>query len=224
MLLPCREPSIAESVLPWLRLFPFGPAQYFRPSSLLFAQGGSVEDFLLVASGAVALTFSSENGESMALRVCRPGSLVTCGSLTRGCGHLFSALTLTKTVPHRAPAADVFRQAGRDPAAARLFQACVTEELRGLAAAAIDLKCLTTAERLFKLLASIASVGGRRSPEGWCIAESVSQAELAFVLGIEPSNFSRAKRELRESGRLIQRGRTFIIADKGPRMQRIDEA
>lgn len=216
MLLPRTELSIAHSARPWLRLFPFGPPQYYGPSSLLFAQqGDATHDFWLLASGAVALTFCSENGESVALRVCLPVSLVTCAPLNRECAHLFSALTLTKTVLHRAPATDVLRQIGCDPAAARLFQACVVDELRAFATAAIDLKCLTTAERLFKLLAVMAAVEERKSPEGWCIVNSVSEAELAFLLGVEPSNFSRAKRELFRSGRLIQRGKTFIIPDHG---------
>jgi multimeric flavodoxin WrbA len=70
-------------------------------------------------------------------------------------------------------------------------------------------------ERLYKVLVNVAREHGTKGKGGIIIAFPLTHDELGFLLGVHRVSITRAMKALKESGKLIQSGRSLMISFAG---------
>jgi CRP-like cAMP-binding protein len=66
-------------------------------------------------------------------------------------------------------------------------------------------------DRLHRVLANVAREHGSRGPRGFVIQFPLTHEDLSFLVGAHRVSITRAMKNLRESGKIIQRGKTLTL-------------
>ncbi len=70
-------------------------------------------------------------------------------------------------------------------------------------------------ERLYRVLLNVARNHGERRREGYVIQFPLTHEDLGFLIGAHRVSITRVMKKLRDSGRVMQTGRTLILTSAG---------
>jgi len=193
-------------------LLAIGTRRQFESGHRILREGDRDSHVELLIRGFVKVTTVVEGVESlMAIRM--PGDIVgETASLTG------RARTATVTACGRVTSSVVKKASFhsfllRHPDAAVHMAAMVTERLRWANLRRAEFTAYPADARLARLLVDLAETCGRTTADGITIAASVSQPELASMVGIADATAQKAIREMRSHG-LIRTGyRRITIVD-----------
>lgn len=186
----------------------------YQPGEIIFHQGDPADRMFLIKAGRVKLTKVTEAGAEMTLDIRKEGDFVgesifgeesaakdypmttTCMAPTLICGFsqaAFEGLILD----HPAIGLQVIRNLSR-----RIEW--LTSRVGTMAATNLE-------DRLYRVLVQVAREHGVADDAGAKIQFPLTHEDLSFLAGAHRVSVTRAMKALRETGRVIQDGRTLII-------------
>ncbi|MBI5443437.1 MAG: Crp/Fnr family transcriptional regulator [Deltaproteobacteria bacterium] len=71
----------------------------------------------------------------------------------------------------------------------------------------------TLEDRLYQVLVAVGRQVGSRVPGGWDIAFPLTHEEIGFLVGAHRVSITRALKKLKDSGRVLSRGKYLFVAD-----------
>jgi CRP-like cAMP-binding protein len=209
------EPAPDAIIRQWRRLLNLGSASLYKPGSRLLDQSSSARTVYLIESGIVKLSrVSASSSREVVLLLRFPGELVgTYGGLLR-LPHFVSATTVTHcqmVVTPAETALDAFRA---NAEAACFLAQCQTIDAVRIQSLLMEARLLSAERRFFRLLLQIATAIGSVRSSTSCVSVRVplSESEIADLIAINRSAFSRLKRALIRNGDLHQENNVFSFS------------
>lgn len=191
-----------------------GRQRRFEPGETLLFEGDLSEHVLVLMSGAAKVTAAASNGRDVLLRLARPGtaigvtSMVDHGPRPATVTSLGTSTTLVVSGPSFA------EYLAHHPEALRALMAELTNKLRNSDSSRRDLSFGSLPTRMARLLTTLATDFGIPTEAGSVtIALSLSQQELASLIGASRESVARALRQLRDAGIISTRYRHIVIHD-----------
>jgi CRP-like cAMP-binding protein len=208
------DPNPADTIREWRRLLRLGPASLYKLGSRLLDQSSPARMIYLIESGIVKLSRVSASGREVALLLRFPGDLVGAyGGLLR-LPHFVSATTVSPCRILAIPAEtalDAFRT--NTEAACFLSERQTVDAVR-IQSLLMEARLLSAEQRFFRLLLQIATATGSvRSSHSWVsVPVPLSEAELADLIAMNRTAFSRLKRVQIRNGNLEQDKNVFSFS------------
>lgn len=193
------------------RLLDYGRPRTFAAREVLLRQGDAERHALLLTRGVVKVTVVGESGAESLLAIRRRGDVV--GELAAVTGERRSAsVTAVVGVAAQAVPGLVFARFVEDnPEAARELIRMEAHRLRWANHRRAEFAQLDARVRLARTLLDLAAIfreGGGSS------TISLSQAELASLVGVRPATAEGALRELQELGAIEKHYRAVVVVDE----------
>ncbi len=181
------------------------PAMPFFRGDILGEQGQPCHSVYLLAQGQVLLSRQGPAGQPYALYLLRPGELFGEGSLRPERRWLVTARALEDGIAHVLPARQLPRLAQHHPELTAGVIALLSGRLEQ-AHQRLDLLAQPAArERVLGLLEAV----GTAPQDGWS-SVSLTQAELAGMVGLARETVARVLAELEEDGLIRRLGRRAL--------------
>jgi CRP/FNR family cyclic AMP-dependent transcriptional regulator len=185
----------------------------FRKGQFVFQQGDVGDSCYVIDSGAVKVFTTSEEGTEVIY--CTLGAGDCFGELS-----FFDGLERSAAVETLAPCRlVVLRRAaldlllGTEPSASRALLAYQGAIIRRLTEQAGDLVVLDLPGRLAKCLDRLATTTGVATPEGVRVDLSLTQSDLAGLVGASRPSVNQALQSFVRRGYLRADGRSILITD-----------
>ncbi len=184
----------------------------FAAGRALLREGGTDTHVELLIHGFVKVTVVMD-GTELLMAIRMPGDIV--GELAAVTGRPRMA---TVTACGRVTAGVISRYAfqrflHRHPEAAMHMAATMGERLRWANQRRAEFTALRAEAHLARLLVEFATACGKRTAEGVTIAVSLSQPELASMIGVAEATIQKALHHLRASGAISTGYRRITVLD-----------
>jgi CRP-like cAMP-binding protein len=188
----------------------------YRKGAAIFREGQRAELMFLIKAGCVKLNKLTADGNSLILDYRKAGDFLgenvihadaeypltaTCTEDTITCGFTkasFEALVLQH--PHIG--LQVIRNLSKR-------MGILAQQVQSVASPSVT-------ERVYQSLMNLAGEHGRRTRDGFILDLPFTHEELSFLVGAHRVTVTRALKELRADGRIIQDGRRIILAGSQP--------
>jgi CRP-like cAMP-binding protein len=201
------RPAVAEE------LSALGARRRFPAGAVLFVEGDTAHEALVLLSGEVKVSVGSSEGKEIVLEVFEPGALL--GELSVIDGQPRSA-TLTALTPIEvlAVSAESFNEfLDRHPAVLRRLLIDVIGRLRTRVRHQLEFGAGDALGRVCARLVALAERYGVPDGEAVVLRSPVNQSELAAWTGLSREAVVKALRALRRLEWIDVRGRTFVVRD-----------
>jgi CRP/FNR family transcriptional regulator, cyclic AMP receptor protein len=177
----------------------------------LFHQGDPGSGLFVVASGLVKVVVNSEDGEQMVLVTLGPGEALGELSVVDGGPRSASAEALEPTVALMITREVLLDVAARDRTLTEALLRVLGGLLRRLTEQASDLVFLDLPGRMAKVLAGLAAEHGSPTPEGVELDASLTQSDLAGMVGASRQSVNQILQSFARRGYLQVHGRRIVI-------------
>ena len=185
----------------------------YRRGDIIFQKDDPGHSLFIVARGSVRIYVPSTQGADLTLAVLGPGHFFGDLSLLDGRPRSASAAALGDThvvILERTDFVSVIRTR---PAAVMSVLAVVVRRLRETDEMASDLAFLDVGGRLAKKLLELAATNGVKRPDGVLLDMSITQEELANMIGVTRESVNRNLSLFRRVGLVAKEGRRFVLRD-----------
>lgn len=204
------ERSAVVAVREWRRLLPFGPVEHYKARARLTDERSASRTLFLIEAGLIKLSCWTMlgGGRELALVLRRPGDLVgECSGLLKipqfASAVAVSDCRISRVAIHQA--VDILRNSAE---AASFLAIRQTIDAIRMAALLLDQRLLGADQRLFQILSDMADVwSADRSSGQVSFHLPLKQEDLADLIAVTPTSFSRLHRRLTRAGSLRQVGR-----------------
>lgn len=185
----------------------------FRKGQYVFQQGDIGDSCYVIDSGTVKVFTTSAEGTEVIYCTLGPGEffgeLSFFDGLERSAG--VETLTACRLLVLRPPALDLLLRG--EASAARTLLAYQGAIIRRLTDQAGDLVVLDLPGRLAKCLVRLASTSGTPTPDGVRVEVSLTQSDLAALVGASRPSVNQALAAFANRGWLHTDGRSMVITD-----------
>jgi CRP-like cAMP-binding protein len=186
----------------------------YRRGDIIFQKDEPGHALFIVERGSVRIYVPSAQGNDLILAVLAAGDFFGDISLLDGRPRSASAAATSDTVLLALERSDFIALITSRPAAAMAVLEAVSRRLRETDEMASDLAFLDVGGRLAKKLLELAgSHGVQRAGGGTLINLSVTQEEMANMIGVTRESVNRNLSEFRRLGLIQSQGRKVIIKD-----------
>jgi CRP/FNR family transcriptional regulator len=179
--------------------------------SLLFTAGEPYRGLYVIASGRVRIYRASPSGREQVLHTEGPGQPVAELPLFDGGPYPASAITEEPSVLLFVPRAEFEALYRTDPDVAAAIIRDLGRRLRHLVQLTQTLAFRDVAARLALYLAALADRTGTESADGVVVTLDRTREALSVELGTARESVSRAFKQLREKGLVIEQGRRRLL-------------
>jgi CRP/FNR family transcriptional regulator, cyclic AMP receptor protein len=177
----------------------------------LFHQGDPGTGLYVLVSGLVKVVVTSEDGEEMVLVTLGPGEALGELSIVDGGPRSASAEALEPTVALMITREVLLDLATRDRGLTEALLQALGGLLRRLTEQAADLVFLDLPGRVAKLLAGLAAERGSATPEGIELDATLTQTDLAGMVGASRQSVNQILQGFARRGYLQVQGRRIVI-------------
>lgn len=185
----------------------------FRRGEVIFHKEDPGQSLFIVESGSVRVYVPSPQGVDLTLAVMGPSDFFGDLSLLDGSPRSASASALTDSVLLSLERSDFTRLITSRPEAAMAVLTVVARRLRETDQMASDLAFLDVGSRLARKLLELAASHGVRRPDGVLLDVSLTQEDLANMIGVTRESVNRNLGLLRRLGLVATAGRRLVIRD-----------
>jgi CRP/FNR family transcriptional regulator len=184
----------------------------FAAGQRIFSQGQAANQMFLIKGGRVKLSKVSEDGQEVTLDIRQAGDFLGEGMLNEQEEFPVSATCLEETVT-----CGFTKQGFEDlvlahPKLGLRVIKNLSKRIDWLTSRVGSMSHSNLEERLYRVLANVAREHGRLGRRGLELPFPFTHEDLAFLVGAHRVSITRALKELRRAGLVLQEGRTLIVA------------
>ena len=188
--------------------------QYSRGDTI-FVKDDPGESMFIVEDGAVRIYVPGTQGADLTLAVMQPGEFFGDLSLLDGRPRSASAEAARKSVLLTLERDDLTELVESRPQAALAILRVIAERLRETDQMASDLAFLDVSGRLARRLLDLAASNGKEREDGVLINTTITQEELANMIGVTRESVNRNLGMFRRLGLISRDGRRIVVRDVG---------
>jgi CRP-like cAMP-binding protein len=149
----------------------------------VFRQGDMHDGIFIILSGQMRIFYTGPSGRVITLAYWAPGNFVGGPELFGGSPHMWSGQAVRPTRLLHVRGAELRRRIERSPRLAVALVEALVHKGRCFSALIHMLGTRSATERLAQLLVLMAEMEGRRRPEGIVIGRTLTQEDLARMVG-----------------------------------------
>jgi CRP/FNR family transcriptional regulator len=181
----------------------------------IFLQGASADRMFLIKAGRIKLTRISESGDEMTLDIRKAGDFLGENIFNDEFTYPLTASCVEDVLICGFKKSSFERLVLQYPNIGLQVIKNLARRIDWLTSQAETQLSTNLEERLYKVLVNVAREHGTKG-KGWItIAFPLTHDELGFLLGAHRVSITRAMKALKESGKLIQSGRSLRISFAG---------
>lgn len=185
----------------------------FREGEAIFQQGDPGQMLYLVESGQVRIYVQDEEGQETSVTLCGPGDMFGELAVIDGLPRSASAVAMDRTVVHIL-SRDRFREhMRRSPQLALNFMKTLSVRVRYSTQQVSSLTLLDTPGRLARKLLELARDHGQVEPTGVRINLTLTQSDLASLIGATRESVNKALGAFRRQGLILTQPGHIIIVE-----------
>ena len=181
---------------------------------IIFVKDDPGESMFIVEDGAVRIYVPGTQGADLTLATMQPCEFFGDLSLLDGRPRSASAEAARNAVLLTLERADLTELLQSRPQAALAILTVIAERLRETDQMATDLAFLDVSGRLARRLLDLASSNGKEREDGVLINSTITQEELANMIGVTRESVNRNLGMFRRLGLIAREGRRIVVLDE----------
>lgn len=194
-------------------LLGLGTVTTYGAREFVLRQGEESHHVLLVLSGLLKVVADTEFGRPVLLALCGRGDLLGEMSALESMPRSANVITC-RPVRARLVKNSLLREfLDRNPDAWAAVAGSLSAHLHRANNRRAEFVACPAPARVGRVLAEIAQRYGERTPAGWDLDVSLTQADLASLAGVALATFEKAVRGMQQLGLLRRRYRRIVVVD-----------
>jgi len=185
----------------------------FMPGEAIFQQGDSGQMLYLIESGQVRIYVQDEEGQETSVNLCGPGEMFGELALIDEMPRSASVVAMEPTVVYIISRERFREHLLRSPQLALNFMKMLTVRVRYTTQQLSSLTLLDTPGRLARKLLELAQDHGQVEAEGVRINLSLTQSDLASLIGTTRESVNKAMGAFRRQGLILMKEGHIVIVD-----------
>jgi CRP-like cAMP-binding protein len=187
--------------------------QTLRKADVLFRKGEEGNSLYMIITGKLKVVRQSRDGDEMILAVLSAGDFCGEMALLDGLPRSADAVAVEETQLYGLNRKDFLAYVMNNETAVKAILAALSRRLRRADDFLEDVFFLNVASRLAKKLIELAGSNGYREEENGAIKLSVTQKDLAGMIGATRESVNKELRTLREKNLISLSGNNIMILD-----------
>lgn len=186
--------------------------QIYQKGQEVFSQGQKARKMFLIKAGRVKLSKLTETGEEFTLDIRKAGDFLGENMLLEDTHYPLTAACLEDTLVCGFEKSGFENLVLENPNIGLQVIKNLSKRIDWLTSRVGSLSLSNLEDRLYDVLTQVAQEHGIKSQKGSLIQFPLTHEELGFLVGAHRVSITRALKALKESGKIIQEGRTLILA------------
>jgi len=185
----------------------------YKRGEEVFSQGAAAQKMFLIKAGRVKLSKISEKGDEITLDIRKAGDFLGESMLTENIDYPLAATCLADTLICGFTKHDFEKLVLAYPSIGLQVIKNLIKRIDWLTSRVGSLSLTNLEDRLYSVLIHVAQEHGIRGPKGFVIQFPLTHEELSFLVGAHRVSITKAMKTLKESGKVLQDGRTLILPE-----------
>jgi CRP/FNR family transcriptional regulator len=177
----------------------------------IFMQGDKADTMFLLKAGRVKLSKTMEDGTEITLDIRKAGDFLGENMLSEEIDYPVTAWCMENTLICGFTKASFEKIVLDYPNIGLQVIRNLSTRIASLTDRVGSMSLSNLEDRLHRVLANVAREHGSRSSMGLVIQFPLTHEDLSFLVGAHRVSITRAMKNLRESGKIIQRGKTLTL-------------
>lgn len=198
----------------WRNLLP--PSQSYSAGIGLFSQGEGAQEAYWVDDGLVKLVWADSHGHEFIVGLRYSGTFIGLAPVILNAQHPVSAVTMARSKLVRVPANLLLNLVKNNPEMSSAAHKILSREVCDQATRMAELGCLSSRERVKKMLRQIVQLSQREIQKPTREARfllPLRQCDLASMLAVTPEHLSRVLKQLRQEGIIRWHNGWLVVPD-----------
>ena len=185
----------------------------FKRGQTIFMQGAPGIEMFLIKAGRVKLSKLNEEGIELTLDIRKAGDFLGEQVLNGEFDYPLTATCLEDSLTCGFTRQGFEKLVLGYPNIGLQVIKNLSKRIEWLTSRAETMTTSTIEERLYRVLTAVAGEHGVKSLKETSIPFPLTHEELSFLVGAHRVSITRAMKNLRDSGRIIQQGKTLIVVN-----------
>lgn len=186
--------------------------RFHRRGEEVFSQGKPARKMFLIKSGRVKLSKLTEAGDEITLDIRKAGDFLGENLLLEDTFYPLTATCLEETFICGFDKPGFEKLVLENPNIGLQVIKNLSKRIDWLTSRVGSLSLTNLEDRLYNVLVNVAKEHGIENHKGYTIQFPLTHEELSFLVGAHRVSITRAMKSLKESGKIIQEGRTLIVS------------
>ena len=182
-----------------------------RKGQTLFLSGDSPKSIYCVASGCLKIVRETESGESVLLRIVRPGQIAGIREVIGGFKYARTSVALVEGEVFALSAEQVLEAIEKSPSISLQFMKIFCNELARFEKRIENDLCKPAKARVASVILDLYNTFAE--PGDTTFELPLSRREIGELADVTPETVSRALSDFRQAGALETKGNTFFLND-----------
>ena len=183
----------------------------YERGQAIFSQGEPANQMFLLKAGRVKLSKVTEDGTEITLDIRKAGDFLGENMLGEDMDYPVSAWCMEDTL-FCGFSKETFEKLVLDnPNIGLQVIKNLSNRISWLTSRVGSMSVTNLEERLYGVLTNVAREHGTKNQKGFVIQFPLTHEDLSFLVGAHRVSITKAMKDLRQSGRVIQEGKTLIL-------------
>ena len=183
----------------------------YERGQAIFSQGEPANQMFLLKAGRVKLSKVTEDGTEITLDIRKAGDFLGENMLGEDMDYPVSAWCMEDTL-FCGFSKETFEKLVLDnPNIGLQVIKNLSNRISWLTSRVGSMSVTNLEERLYGVLTNVAREHGTKNQKGFVIQFPLTHEDLSFLVGAHRVSITKAMKDLRQSGRIIQEGKTLIL-------------
>ncbi len=177
----------------------------------IFIQGNKADAMFLIKAGRVKLGKVTEDGAEITLDIRKAGDFLGENMLSEEVDYPVTATCMEKTLTCGFTKASFEKIVLDHPIIGLQVIRNLSTRIASLTDRVGSMSLSNLEDRLYRVLTNVAREHGSRSAKGFVIQFPLTHEDLSFLVGAHRVSITRAMKNLRESGKIFQKGKILTL-------------
>jgi CRP/FNR family transcriptional regulator, cyclic AMP receptor protein len=188
--------------------------QSYKKGETIFSQGDPAQKMFLIKAGLVKLSKITAEGNEITLDLRKAGDFLGESMLLEDANYPLTATCVEETLICGSTKANFEKMILGNPNIGLQVIKNLSSRIAWLTDRVGSFSLTNLEDRLYQILTQVAREHGIRTRRGLSIEFPLTHEELGFLVGAHRVSITRAIKALKQSGRILQEGRTLILSSQ----------
>ena len=184
----------------------------YQKGEEVFSQGKKADRMFLIKAGRVKLSKLIETGDEFTLDIRKAGDFLGENMLLEDTLYPLTAICLEDTLACGFDKPGFENLVLENPNIGLQVIKNLSKRIAWLTSRVGSLSLSNLEDRLYNVLVNVAKEHGIKDHKGYIIQFPLTHEELSFLVGAHRVSITKAMKSLKESGKIVQQGRSLIIS------------